>query len=581
METTIYKGNSSETLGKVTKNLKNQALRVDSYDNGQTLKFEYYDVCTDTGVKLRLRSASYAILCGYETLRYFENTSMLSKKSVLPAPTSDIKLIPKSSVHLFWYITEGVIQKKYKDIHLGADTIREWYMSSLECECTPKALHSEFHDDLTFSMYFEYAGHSLWTVLEEEKKSPPEDQDILNNATDVIRQLITCFHKLSTYGIIHADIKPANIVVSYDYFGSVSIPKVKVIDFGLSSVDTSPGCMLKKYSSVQTSTYRAPEFGDLEKLLNGKYYPKFLTFNNSIDIYSLGWTCIDILNSNYTHTTRNIARGMLNDLEATEAYFSNLETILLDNLKYGGLNDAQKDILKRSVSVDRKDRPSYEELEEVFNAEDIEEKCLADKIPPMEENKYASQSVFYLFSYFDNHKFSSNNPECLSILIDTIDLVRRYPFDDADFDYTGLWPAIFLYVIASIHHYDHVLTDSMGILLSNVMETIDDYSDRRIVDSYFMNIFSLRSNIKRFDTPIVYLDRSLAEEQKNDISRNELQGHYNNLLYYYRSKYVNGETSADIDIILNPSSQQEFYSVYIKVLKGAEQHSEPSEPLET
>lgn len=85
----------------------------------------------------------------------------------------------------------------------------------------------------------------------------------------IIHQLAIALFHLRSVGIVHADLKPANIMIVDRYQQPL---KVKVIDFGLAE----PSLALKPGACVQTIWYRAPEV-----ILH-------INFNEVIDMWSLG-----------------------------------------------------------------------------------------------------------------------------------------------------------------------------------------------------------------------------------------------------------------------------------------------------
>ncbi|KAF7457420.1 cyclin-dependent kinase 2 [Cryptosporidium felis] len=83
---------------------------------------------------------------------------------------------------------------------------------------------------------------------------------------------------LHTCRIIHRDLKPQNILISCDR----NIPEVKIADFGLSRILSSPFKTLTR--EVVTLWYRAPEL-----LLGLKNY------SSSVDIWSIGCIFMELL----------------------------------------------------------------------------------------------------------------------------------------------------------------------------------------------------------------------------------------------------------------------------------------------
>ena len=68
---------------------------------------------------------------------------------------------------------------------------------------------------------------------------------------DFIRLMVEVFDVLSYYSVVHADIKPDNILVDFD---GVKIKSLKLIDFGSAFSYENPGII-----TASTPEYLAPE----------------------------------------------------------------------------------------------------------------------------------------------------------------------------------------------------------------------------------------------------------------------------------------------------------------------------------
>uniref|UniRef100_A0A3Q3F1Q0 Protein kinase domain-containing protein n=1 Tax=Labrus bergylta TaxID=56723 RepID=A0A3Q3F1Q0_9LABR len=97
----------------------------------------------------------------------------------------------------------------------------------------------------------------------------------ITEVKDVLYQLSIALSHLSSIGIVHADLKPENVIVVDRHQKPL---RVKLIDFGLASrvSDCEPGMC------VQTTWYRAPEV-----CLHSE-------FNGAIDMWSLGLTAAEL-----------------------------------------------------------------------------------------------------------------------------------------------------------------------------------------------------------------------------------------------------------------------------------------------
>ena len=116
-------------------------------------------------------------------------------------------------------------------------------------------------------------------------KSNEYNQNInsLNNLLNITFQIlkgVQCLHK---YGIIHRDIKSANIMVSEDYLDdSKGTPKnsVKIVDFGLSRILGKFEFSEDPYGSL---CFKAPEL------------IKHMKYNFKVDIWAVGITLFYII----------------------------------------------------------------------------------------------------------------------------------------------------------------------------------------------------------------------------------------------------------------------------------------------
>ncbi|XP_044281333.1 homeodomain-interacting protein kinase 4 [Varanus komodoensis] len=127
--------------------------------------------------------------------------------------------------------------------------------------------HEFFHDELKFYLVFELLEQNLFDFQKEHNFSPLAVRHIRTVTTQVLRALA----KLKELSIIHADLKPENIML----VDQVRFPfRVKVIDFGSASIFSEVRYVKEPY--IQSRFYRAPE------ILLG------LPFCEKVDVWSLG-----------------------------------------------------------------------------------------------------------------------------------------------------------------------------------------------------------------------------------------------------------------------------------------------------
>ncbi|XP_037652279.1 homeodomain-interacting protein kinase 1-like [Sebastes umbrosus] len=109
-----------------------------------------------------------------------------------------------------------------------------------------------FIENFTFKrlscLAFEMLDKSLWELMQERNYMPLT----LNEIRPVVYQLLVAFEALKSIGIVHADLKPDNIML----VNHRNKPfKVKLIDFGLAC----PVSKLQDGVTIQIESHRAPE----------------------------------------------------------------------------------------------------------------------------------------------------------------------------------------------------------------------------------------------------------------------------------------------------------------------------------
>ncbi|KAJ1108297.1 hypothetical protein NDU88_005673 [Pleurodeles waltl] len=124
-----------------------------------------------------------------------------------------------------------------------------------------------FHDELKFYLVFELLEQNLFEYQKENNFAPLPIRHIRTVTTQVLKAL----SKLKELSIIHADLKPENIMI----VDQARYPfRVKVIDFGSASIFSEVRYVKEPY--IQSRFYRSPE------ILLG------LPFCEKVDMWSLG-----------------------------------------------------------------------------------------------------------------------------------------------------------------------------------------------------------------------------------------------------------------------------------------------------
>ncbi|XP_042362988.1 dual specificity tyrosine-phosphorylation-regulated kinase 1A-like [Plectropomus leopardus] len=133
-----------------------------------------------------------------------------------------------------------------------------------------------------YCLEFEKLDISLYEFL---RRNPLKSLE-LENIRPIVQQLATALNFLRSVGVVHADLKPANIMM-VDHLRQPL--KIKVIDFGLACFkdEARTGAIL------QTLYYRSPEI-----LLGAP-------FNEAIDVWSLGCIAAEMLMGKLLFPGRN------------------------------------------------------------------------------------------------------------------------------------------------------------------------------------------------------------------------------------------------------------------------------------
>ncbi|XP_047457218.1 uncharacterized protein LOC125017779 [Mugil cephalus] len=169
-----------------------------------------------------------------------------------------------------------------------------------------------FFDREQICIDFELLDQSLHSYIQEQRRQGLP----MTEVKSIIQQLATALSHLNSIGIVHADLKPGNVMVVNRHQKPL---KLKVIDFGLAhpvSAATPGVC-------VQTLWYRAPEV------------MLAIPYNEAIDMWSLGLVAAELvtgypLYSGLTdydvlrfiiHTQGQLADHILHCGQATEYFF--------------------------------------------------------------------------------------------------------------------------------------------------------------------------------------------------------------------------------------------------------------------
>ena len=141
-----------------------------------------------------------------------------------------------------------------------------------------ECFHYQTHPCFVFDLYYKDLYKHMIDVYQLTGAGFPEDFCQI-----VIKQVLSCLEYLLTFNIIHADLKPENIMLC-----NPNSHEIKVIDFG-SSFKVNQ----KHYTYIQSRYYRAPEI------------PLGGIVNCSIDMWSLGCILYEIITCKPLFKVRN------------------------------------------------------------------------------------------------------------------------------------------------------------------------------------------------------------------------------------------------------------------------------------
>lgn len=175
-----------------------------------------------------------------------------------------------------------VIHNQKETFDQGLDEVK--IMSLLQKSCKGDLPSKHIVRILEFFYYkeslhivYELLGENLFVLVSNPHISHIFQGEVLNK---IIKQLLTALSFIHSQGIIHADIKPENILLSSPLTPRRSFNSfdVRLVDFGSSCYQTDT---LTTY--IQSKAYRAPEV-----IIGGAY-------NTKIDIWSLGCVIAELL----------------------------------------------------------------------------------------------------------------------------------------------------------------------------------------------------------------------------------------------------------------------------------------------
>lgn len=177
--------------------------------------------------------------------------------------------------------TKDKAEKTLREIQYMMDLIDSDYVIDIQTVFTDSDDTQNLHD--VYLVTYD-CGNSLYKILEQNGAMH------INHAKFILYQILCGLKYIHSAGIIHRDMKPANICIDNDL-------QTKIIDLGLArsvytdktAQDQNPNAYKDLTSApteyVQTRAYRAPE------LILGFVS----TYNYSIDMWSLGLIVIELL----------------------------------------------------------------------------------------------------------------------------------------------------------------------------------------------------------------------------------------------------------------------------------------------
>ena len=186
----------------------------------------------------------------------------------------------------------------------------------------------------SYYLVLEYIhGLTLWDSVNED--GPQEEQHLVYIANELVKALV----HMAKFNIVHRDMKPNNILLSYD-------GDVKLTDFGLAKQTHD-----NKMTIIDDVFKGTPDFVSPEQIEGNS------RLDISSDIYSLGATLFYAATGKYPFRGETIIETLNNHFSITPKPLHEI------NSEY---SKEFSDIVKWMIAKERKDRISINELRSVF-----------------------------------------------------------------------------------------------------------------------------------------------------------------------------------------------------------------------
>lgn len=261
----------------------------------------------------------------------------------------DISFLPSKQFELLEFIDEGTFGQVYKSRHIQSEkifsikiiknisTIQKLIIeSSLLKYCSQCKYINHY-----FGSYFDYITNEIWLILEYAKYGSIINLINQSNITlneiqlsSIIKMTLKAIEFLHSNGIIHRDIKGSNLLLNEEGI-------IQLCDFGTGTlIQNVQGKKDKNENKIGSAYWISPEV-----VINN-------TYTTEGDIWSLGITCIELVEGNPPFSNIKPLRAML--LTSTEPP--------------KGLNQPNKyskefnNFVSKCLTFDFKKRPSANEL---------------------------------------------------------------------------------------------------------------------------------------------------------------------------------------------------------------------------